>query len=84
MFGKKWQATSPGSVKIEAKSSLFGQKSQATASGSIKIQATDSILFGQKWQTNPSASVIIHTVDADQSLLTCVCMLTRTQRRSPK
>ena len=84
MFGKKWQATSSGSVKIEAKSSLFGQKSQATASGSIKIQATDSILFGQKWQTNPSESVINHTADADQSLLTCVCMLTRTQRRSPK
>ena len=83
MFGKKWQATSPGSVKIEAKSSLFDQKSQATASGSDKIQA-NSILFGQKWQTNPSESVINHTADADQSLLTCVCMLTRTQRRSPK
>ena len=80
MFGQKSQATPSGSVKIEAKSSLFGQKSQATPSESVKIQ-TKSSLFDQKSQATPSGYVKIHTADADRSFLTCVCMLTRSQRR---
>ena len=45
---------------------------------SSKIQSVRAKMAGKSLR-----SVKIHTADADRSFLTCVCMLTRSQRRSP-